>query len=345
MSCFLIFLGCSHPKINDSKLKVTVIASAPEAVTNNAVVGASMNNVDYIYSFGGLDSTKLFSGIHKRSYRYNITQNKWLRLPDLPDSLPKIASAASRIKDTIYIIGGYHVFADGHEVSSDKVHRFNIKTNTFLSDGTPIPIPIDDHVQAVWRDSLIYVVTGWSQKENKPNVQIYNPATNTWTIGKSLPNKHTFKAFGAQGVFLKDTLFYFGGAAMGKNYPVQHRLVKGVVNPENPTEIEWQNTALDSTFSTYRLAATLVNNRPHFMGGSAVTYNYNGVAYNKSGGVNPNSTDFYYAHNKIYNNFNSLLPMDLRGLASVNDSVKYLFGGMEKNQKVSNKILKLTWKK
>lgn len=344
ISCFLTILACSYPKSNDSKLKVEIITNAPEAVTNNAVAGASINNIDYIYSFGGLDSTKLFSGIHKRSYLYNITQNKWLRLPDLPDSLPKIASAANRVKDTIYILGGYHVFANGHEVSSDKVHRFNIKTNTFLPDGKPIPIAIDDQVQAVWRDSLIFVVTGWSQKENIPNVQIYNPTTNTWQQGNSTPNSYNFKAFGAQGVFLKDTLFYFGGAAMGKNYPVQHRLVKGFVNPKNPTEITWIKTSLNASFNSYRLTATLVKKTPHFIGGSTTTYNYNGVAYNKTGGVNPHKTDFYYANNKIYNNINSLLTMDLRGLASVNDSVKYIFGGMEKGQKVSNKILKLTWK-
>jgi N-acetylneuraminic acid mutarotase len=344
MSFFLILCACARSEKISSKLNIEIISRAPEAVTNNAVAGASINNIDYIYSFGGLDSTKLFSGIHKRSYRYNITQNKWLRLPDLPDSLAKIASAANRIKDTIYILGGYCVFADGHEVSSNRVHRFNIKTNTFLQDGKPIPIPIDDQVQAVWRDSLIFVVTGWSQKENMPNVQIYNPTTNTWQVGNSLPNKHIFKTFGAQGVFIKDALFYFGGAAMGKNYPVQHRLIKGFINPKNPTEITWQNSLLDTSFSSYRLAATCVNNKAHFIGGSAITYNYNGVAYNKSGGVKPHNTDFYYSQNKIYKNFNSLLPMDLRGLASVNDSVKYIFGGMENNQKVSNKILKLTWK-
>ncbi len=336
--------GCTTSKKDFSKLKVEVMAQSPEAVTNNAVESATINGQYFIYSFGGLDSTKLYSGIHKRCYRYNITKNIWLRLPDVPDSLGKIASAASRIKDTIYIMGGYHVFADGHEASSNKVHRFNIKTNTFLSDGTPIPTPIDDQVQAVWRDSLIFIVTGWSQKENVPAVQIYNPVTNSWQKGTDLPNTHTFKAFGAQGIFLKDTIFYFGGAAMGKYYPIQQRLVKGFVNPKNPTEILWENIPLDTPFGSYRMAAALVNKVPHFIGGSATTYNYNGIAYNKTGGVAPHKTDFYYNHGKIYKNFNSFLPMDLRGLASVNDNIKYIFGGLETNQKVSKKILKLTWK-
>lgn len=330
--------------INASGILIQTIALAPEPITNNAVSAAKIVDETFIYSFGGLDSTKLFSGIHKRSYRYNIDQNTWLQLPNLPDTLGKIASAASLIKDTIYIIGGYHVFANGNEISSNKVHRFSIKNNTFLSDGAPIPIPIDDQVQSVWRDSLIYVISGWSQKENVPNVQIYNPFTNCWHNGTALPNNHHYKAFGAGGVILKDTIFYFGGAAMGAHYPVQTRLVKGLINRKKPTEINWTEMTLDSTFGSYRLAATLVKNSPHFIGGSAVTYNYNGIAYKNKKGVLPHQTVFYYQANKIYKNFNKLLPMDLRGLASVNDSTKYIFGGMENYQKVSNKILKLTWK-
>ncbi|NDK18129.1 MAG: hypothetical protein GW912_03835, partial [Zetaproteobacteria bacterium] len=340
----MLLITCTKQTAINGGILVKQIATAPEPVTNNAVSAAIINNETFIYSFGGLDQTKLFSGIHKRSYRYNSDKNTWLQLPNLPDTLGKIASAASLIKDTIYIIGGYHVFFDGHEISSDKVHRFNIKTNQFLTDGAPIPIPIDDQVQAVWRDSLIFVITGWSQKENVPNVQIYNPYTNRWKIGTSVPNSNLYKAFGANGLILKDTIFYFGGAAMGAHYPAQAHLRKGFINPKNPTEITWTEMALDTSFNSYRLAATVVKNVPHFIGGSAVTYNYNGSSYDKTGGVHPHQTDFFYKNNKIYKNFNSLLPMDLRGLASVNDSIKYIFGGIENHQKVSTKILKLTWK-
>jgi hypothetical protein len=340
----LLFLGgCVKRTPKQNTLVVAQIATAPEPVTNNAVTAATINNENYLFSFGGLDSTKLFLGIHRRNYRYNITKQTWLQLPNSPDTLGKIASAASLIKDTIYILGGYHVFADGHEVSSDKVHRYAIKSNRFLTDGVSIPTPIDDHVQAVWRDSLIYVITGWSQKENIPDVQIYNPYKNTWQVGTSVPNTTKFKVFGANGIIVKDTIYYFGGAASERNFPVQSRLRKGVINTKKPSEIVWSIIDLDSTFNSYRMAATLVKNTPHFIGGSATTYNYNGISYDKKDGVNPHQTDFYYKNGKNYKNFNSLLPMDLRGLGAVTDNVKYIFGGMENNQKVSNKILKLTW--
>ena len=163
--------------------QITEMSPMPERVTNNAVVEGFVNGVPYVYSFAGLDSTKTYSGINLRSFRYNTQTDEWESIAPLPDTLGKIAASASRIGDIIYIIGGYHVLANGSEISSDKVHRYNTQTNEYLTDGAPIPTPIDDQVQVVWRDSLIYVVTGWSNTNNTNKVQIYNPTTNQWMQG------------------------------------------------------------------------------------------------------------------------------------------------------------------
>ncbi|MCF6347545.1 MAG: hypothetical protein L3J20_04495 [Flavobacteriaceae bacterium] len=294
---------------------------------------------------GGLDSTKLYSGIHLRSYRYDITNNIWQQIANLPDTLGKIAGAASRIKNTIYILGGYHVFADHSEKSSNKVHRYDILNNKFLEDGTSIPVPIDDHVQAIWRDSLIYVITGWSDKENVPNVHIYNPEANSWRVGTSVPDDHTYKSFGASGTIIGDTIFYFGGASMGKHYPIQNILRKGIINPEKPTEIQWSHQVLDTSIVGYRMAATKINNRPYWFGGSTTTYNYNAIAYDGSGGVNPSNRVLFLSKNKLNTAILKNLPMDLRGIAEINDSTKIIIGGIEKDQKVSANVYQLEWKK
>ena len=157
-------------------LNISEVSTMPEAVSNNAVVEGWANDTGYVYSFGGIDSTKLWSGIHLRSFRYNTVTDFWDAIPSLPDTLGKIATGASLVDSIIYIIGGYHVYANSNELSSDKVHRFDPRTNNYLSDGADIPVAIDDHVQAVWNDSLIYVITGWSNTGNVPFVQIYDPA-------------------------------------------------------------------------------------------------------------------------------------------------------------------------
>lgn len=325
---------------------VTEIGQLPTAVSNNAVSEGFVGSTPYLYSFGGIDTTKAHGGIHLHSYRINTLTGVSETLTDLPDSLGKVAAGASRINDTIYIVGGYHVFSNGNEVSSNKVHRFNVATNNFMSNALDIPVAIDDHVQAIWRDSLIYIVTGWSNNTNVPNVQIYNPYTNLWTAGTSTTNNNNYKSFGASGTIVGDTIYYFGGASLGFNFSAQNQLRKGYINPNDPTDITWDFEVLDSQIKGYRMACTNIGNQIHWIGGSDVTYNYNGIAYNGSGEVAPNNRDIYFDADQGISwttNFTQSYPMDLRGIASINDSLKYIAGGMLANQVVTNKVYKLKW--
>ncbi len=340
LSLFLI----SYNFAQAQSWQVTPLPNLPESLTNNAVCEGFINDTSFVFTFGGLDSTKLYSGIHQRSYRYNTITKKWLRLPDLPDSKGKIAMAASRIGDTIYIIGGYHVFANGSETSSQKVHRYRVSTNSFLSDGAKIPKAIDDHVQAVWRDSLIYVITGWSNSTNVPNVQIYNPSLDTWTQGTFLPSS-SYKSFGASGTIIGDTIYYFGGARIANNFPIQKDLRKGIIDPQDPSQINWSTSIPDPAIAGYRMACTSVKGQPIWMGGSPKTYNYDGIAYDGSGGVEPSKRSLYLPNpsNPAWMIIHDNLPMDLRGIASANDTTKYLIGGMIDNQQVTNQLLQLVW--
>ena len=118
------------------------------------------------------------------------------------------------------------------------MHRYDIISNTYLADGKNIPVATDDHVQAVWRDSLIYLITGWSNTGNIPDVQIYNPSLDAWEVGTAIPNNHFYKSFGASGTISGDTIYYFGGASSGSFGP-QNQLRKGVINPQEPIQIDW----------------------------------------------------------------------------------------------------------
>ena len=323
--------------------QITPLTEAPERVTNNAVAEGFVNGVPYIYTFGGLDSTKLYTGIHLRSYRYNTRTDIWDTIAALPDTLGKIAAGANRVKDKIYIIGGYHVYANGGEVSSDKVHIYDVNSNTYLADGANIPVAIDDQVQAVWRDSLIYVITGWSNTGNVSSVQIYNPSSNNWQAGTSVGNNNTFRSFGASGAIVGDTIYYFGGASMAGSFNVQIHFRRGIINPVNPSQITWSSFTWMG-MNGYRMAATTAFGKVFWLGGSNLTYNYNGVAYNGSGGVSPNGRSLSYdrSDHSFEVEFGYGLPMDLRGIGNVSDTVKYLIGGMKTGQIVSHETLRLT---
>lgn len=329
----------------NAQIKVTEIATLPTSVSNNAVCEGFIDNTSYVFSFAGIDSTKLYSGIHLKSYRYNTKTKKTIRIPNLPDHRGKIACAASRIDSIIYISGGYHVYKDHSEVSSNKMHRYDITNNIFLEDAKNIPIATDDHVQAIWQNKLLYLITGWSNKTNIPNVQIYNPKLDIWLTGTATPNQSNYKSFGASGTIVGNTIYYFGGATSDKGFAIQNQLRIGKINPKNPTEIDWSISTPNKQINGYRMACIVIKNKIHWIGGSNNTYNYNGIAYDKTGGVPTNNRDLYTCNNKI--NFKSSfvkeLPMDLRGIAKTNRKVAFLLGGMLANQTVSNKIWKLEW--
>lgn len=320
-------------------------------ITNNAVTEAWVNGVPYVYSFAGIDSTKLYSGIGLWSFRYNTVSDAWDSVPPLPDTLGKIAASANRVKDLIYIIGGYHVFSNHSELSSDKVHIYDPASNSYLADGASIPVPIDDQVQAVWRDSLIYVITGWSQIRNVPNVQIYNPALNVWVVGTSIPNLDSYRSFGSSGIIVGDTIFYFGGASSNstRNFPIQNGLRMGIIDPINPDQIVWSDTILDSNLVGYRMACTQLNGNIHWIGGANRTYNFDGIAYSNGTGVAPNNRNLYLNPKTLRWDTDSAIgldfPMDIRGIAEVSSSTRYLAGGMELNQQVTNRTLKLEFLK
>ncbi len=326
--------------------EISTLAPLSKGVSNNAVESGIVDGVPYIYSFSGIDSTRIYSGIHLKSWKYNTMTDEWSSIDPLPDNLGKIAAGASRVNDVIYVIGGYNVFANGSETSSPKVHRYDIENDVYLPDGAPVPVATDDHVQAVWRDSLIFVVTGWSNTTNINNVQIYNPSEDAWQVGTALPNTNSYKSFGASGMIVGDTIYYFGGAASFGSFPIQQHFRKGIINPDNPTEITWSIGTVANNAVGYRMGATSIGENIYWIGGSGVTYNYNGIAYNGTGGVPPLNRVLSFnttTTESTVENYD-LIPMDLRGIASVNDSVKYIVGGMIENQKVSKQLFKLVWK-
>ncbi|HFB99176.1 MAG TPA: T9SS C-terminal target domain-containing protein [Phaeodactylibacter sp.] len=329
------------------------LPNMPVRVSNNAVVGGMVNGVPHVFSFAGIDETKTYSGIHKRAFRYNIDTQIWDEIAELPSGNGRVAAAASLVKNKIYIIGGYEVLANGSEISVDKVHIYNPDTNSYEPDGTPIPLAIDDHVQTVWRDSLIYVVTGWSNTGNVPNVQIYNPSNDEWMTGTPVPNNNDYKAFGASGGIIEDTIYYLGGAKYGTNFPISNQLRKGVIDPDDPTHITWSLISDIQDFGKlYRATTFRRGDELYWLGGSEVTYNYDGIAYNGSGGVSPRDYSWITLHDSEFIGITNDLyyaprVMDLRGIATTQNSfgspVGITAGGMTDVADVTNQVFLITF--
>jgi len=121
----------------------------------------------------------------------------------------------------------------------------------------------------------------------------------------------------------------------------------GVIDPLDPTQITWTNPISFTNEPGYRCAATLgSNDAMYYLGGSKITYNFNGIAYNGSGGVPPANRCLFAPAGNLNGWFvqGLTLPMDLRGIAEIDNSFgvkRIIAGGMEANQTVSRKTLLL----
>jgi len=341
--CSVLFCCIAFNAVTQYTWEWTELENMPFRTANNAVCECIVGGEEYVYSFGGIDTSKLYSGIHSRAFKYHVGSNTWAEIDSLPDPEPKIASAASFVKGKIYIIGGYHVYQGGSEVSSDKVHVYNPQTDIYENDGIPVPLPIDDQVQCVYKDSLIFVVTGWSNNGNKPNVQIYNPALDQWQEGTPVPNNAWFTAFGASGYILGDTLYYHGGAS-GFSFGARKYMRKGIINPIDPTDISWEQMTDAPGAAGYRSACSGIGNTIFWVGGSPTSYNYNGIAYNGTGGVDPSARILHFNNWDYLFTDNTNEPfgvMDLRGIAALPGNRWIVCGGMDTNQVVSNRTFLL----
>jgi len=340
----LVSLCFIFPGFGQNEWIWTPLADLPVPTANNALTQVNLAGQKFAYSFGGITTGLTYDNIHQRSFKYHVSSNEWTEVQSLPDTLGKIAAAASFVNNKVYIIGGYHVDENGNEYSSNKVHVFNPFLDTFEVDAANIPVPIDDHVQAVWRDSLIFVVTGWSNTTNVPDVQIFNPAFNSWITASEVPNTNFFKSFGASGYILGDTLFYFGGVSGDFSFTARNYLRKGVINPEDPTDIQWTYLGEAPSSPSYRAAASGHNSTVFFVGGGAVAYNFDAVAYDGTGLVEPSSqilqfnsaTQFYI--NDIETNYGT---MDHRGIAKLGGGNWIVAGGIDSAQVVSNRTFLL----
>ncbi|MCZ4409538.1 T9SS type A sorting domain-containing protein [Cryomorphaceae bacterium 1068] len=322
-----------------------VLPSMPEPVSNNSVVEAFAGDTLCVYSFTGISEGLEPEDIHLKSWRYNYILDEWTQLPDVDDFQGKIAAGASTVNNIIYLIGGYHVFPNFSEQTSEKVHRFDADANVWLEDGADIPVPVDDHVQAVWRDSLIYVITGWSQNTNVNDVQIYDPTNDTWTAATSTPNSNTFEAFGASGTIIGDTIYYYGGTKIsGFNFIASNEFRKGIINPEDPTDILWSLEPDINLPDGYRMACTSFGDEVIWIGGAETAYNFDGLAYSGGAVVQPHQEIRTY--DAIANTWaifenSPFAIMDLRGIARVSDDEWIIAGGMTTNAQVTGAVYRI----
>jgi hypothetical protein len=314
----------------------------PEAVTNQAAVILARDGSLLLYTFYGLDSTLHQPGVHRKVFRVDMGTGEERHIGVVPDSAGRLASSATVIRGKAYLCGGYSVHPSGKEKSSSLLLQFDPETESFRR-GKDLPVPIDDQVQAAWRDSLLFVVSGWNDSNNVRAVQVYDPVKDAWSLATPLPDEKDAAVFGGCGTIVGDTIYLLGGAVFEKYYPPSRSMYKGWIDPGQPERIRWQKGQPYPGEARYRSAAYHKDGKVHFIGGSNLTYNYNGISYRDKEPVAPNRTELVY---DIRTGRFSILPapfpvMDLRNIVTDGRGRFFVAGGMGAGQRVRDEVSEL----
>jgi Kelch motif len=319
------------------------IPPLPIALSNNAVASVRMGTATRLYSFMGLGAGKTHADIVRAAFEYDTARAVWQRLPDVPVSEGRLASVAAAANGAVYLFGGYSVAADGHEVSTPDVLRFDPAARAYRRVA-PMPSPVDDSVALVLDDRWIYLVSGWHQDRNLPLVQVYDTVENRWTQATEFPGA---PVFGHAGALLGRSMLICDGVRLDeiagkRTFSASPECLRGEIAQGDRFNIAWRRVAPHPGGPRYRMAAAAdaQSGRLLFAGGSENPYNYNGIGYD--GRPSPASARVQ-AYDLANERWQDLAPlpqasMDHRGLAAIGGRYA-LIGGMRDGQRLSAEVM------
>lgn len=316
-----------------------LIPALPHPVTNNAVASGSIGSRWHLFSFLGVDSSRSWSGITREAFAYDDQSATWRALPDVPGPRGRLAATAQVARGRVYLFGGYTVDSNATEQSLDHVDVFDPKLGNWTR-ATPIPTAVDDAVSGVYRDSLIYLISGWHDNDNVRLVQVYDVVHDRWSAGTSIPGAGVF---GHSGSMAGNTIVFIDGVTRNEQLP-KYRLASqswiGTVDVAHPEQITWQLLPPHPGPPRYRAAATSCDALVIFAGGTDNPYNFNGIGYN---GVPSKPLDSVIAYDTESGTWRTLpsapsATMDHRALA-VRGGLAAVAGGMRDLQRVSASVV------
>ncbi|HCN36239.1 MAG TPA: hypothetical protein DIS94_00810 [Bacteroidetes bacterium] len=147
--------------------------------------------------------------------RYAINSGVWSSGRDMPG--PKVGGDLVKCGNSLYYIGGGNVTLTG--AANADIYKYDPATG--WTTVASIPTPVTGVVAECWGDSVVYAIMGgWTQYYR--GIQIYRPATNTWsrandsipaTFGRrsfagGISGNKIFVGAGFSGAFRKD--FWIG---------------------------------------------------------------------------------------------------------------------------------------
>lgn len=322
---------------NDTKA-VSLPQQLPVAVSNNAVAYVADSN--QFYSFNGLHAGKTYQDITQQAWVWQTDQWHQLQVPAA--QAPVLASTAVTVGSDVYLIGGYTVAADHSEKSIANVWKIDTQSHQWQAMPA-MPTPVDDTVALVYQNRYIYLISGWHDVDNVDLVQVFDTVNQAWHQATPFPAP---PVFGHAGGIVDSQMVICDGVKVFKTTDKKQFLpaavcMTGRINPDDFTQIQWQNIEHHSGTAFYRMAAAGGDQgQIYFIGGSDNPYNYDGIGYNQLPAQPSAQIRVYDVNTERWAEQSTVIPatMDHRTLLNTPHGLVIL-GGMAENQTITNRII------
>jgi N-acetylneuraminic acid mutarotase len=205
----------------------TTIASVPVGNSGGAVV-AYQNK---IYLIGGWNEYP--------TQVYDPVTNTWENRTSIPTKSARISLQANVVDGKIYVIGGRMLAGLYQIIPSSSNDVYDPETDSW-SQMAPMPVPVMGYASAVF-DNKIYIISGGdTDLDYLPTnlVQIFDPATNQWTNGTSIPNGVVYAgAVATTGLFAPKRIYVIGGTNTAYDRSAYYNVINlnQVYDPETDT--------------------------------------------------------------------------------------------------------------
>lgn len=340
LAAMLVASGACSAAPPESPRAPDRVPPLPVAVTNHAVAAGVVGGTWRLYAMLGVDSTKRWSGITRNAWTWSDGDTAWRALPPVPGARGRLASSAHVVRGRVYLFGGYTVDSTGGERSLPAVDIWDPATRRWRS-GAPIPVPVDDAIAGVYRDSLVYLVSGWHDTDNVRDVQIYDVVRDRWVKGTPIPGPGVF---GHGGAMAGERIVFIDGArrnANGPKYVNEPQSWMGTIDAARPEVITWAALPPRPPPVRYRPAVASCGHFVIFAGGTSNPYNYNGIGYDGAPSEPLASAVVFDTDQRVWR---TLPPapaatMDHRGLIIRGDT-GWIVGGMAEERRVSRDVVR-----